>query len=62
MELQPNTQKILKIFDPTTFPIEISDLFLREATAQVANSGKEVPSATIVNPMSDSLMPKVLAK
>ena len=51
-ELTPRIQKILKIFEPTIFPIAISDCFLYAATAEVANSGNDVPTATIVKPIN----------
>lgn len=49
------------MFDPITLPIAISFSFLIEATADVTNSGKDVPTATIVNPIIASLIPKALA-
>lgn len=48
-----NTRNILKILDPTTLPIAISDFFFMTATIEVVSSGKEVPKATIVNHMTD---------
>lgn len=52
LALIPNIQKVLKIFEPTTFPIAISDCFLYAATADAANSGNEVPIATTVSPIT----------
>ena len=49
--LTPNTKKILKIFDPTMFPMAISGLRFRMATTEVASSGRDVPMATMVRPI-----------
>ena len=49
-----NTAKILKIFDPITFPIAISAFPLQIAKRDVANSGKLVPIATTVKPITRS--------
>ena len=57
----PTTNKILKIFDPTMFPIAISALPFFAADTLVTNSGKEVPKATIVSPIKRSLIPKIRA-
>ena len=43
------------------FPIAISVFFLRAATTEVASSGRDVPMATMVNPIIVSLRPKLLA-
>lgn len=40
--------RVLKIFDPTKFPIHISNLFFMIAVIVVANSGKLVHAAIIV--------------
>ena len=48
----PNMLRILKTFEPTAFPIAISFSFLKEATIEVVNYGKLVPSATIVSPIT----------
>ena len=50
----PSIQKTLKIFDPTIFPMAISDWLRRAAIIEVANSGSEVPTATMVRPISNS--------
>ena len=47
----------LKIFEPMTFPNAISEFFLKAATVEVANSGNEVPNATMVKPITDWLTP-----
>ena len=39
---------VLKIFDPTRFPIHISNFFFKIAVTVVANSGKLVHAAMIV--------------
>ena len=53
----PNTKKTLNRLDPITFPIAISGFFFKAATTEVANSGREVPIATRVNPITDSPTP-----
>lgn len=50
-ELIDSINKILKIFEPMTLPIAMSLFFLRAATIEVINSGKEVPAAMMVNPI-----------
>ena len=44
----PRTKKILNMLDPMTLPTDISTFFLRAATADVASSGSEVPTAITV--------------
>ena len=51
--LIPKIKKILKMFEPTMFPTAISVFFLYAAVADVANSGSDVPRATIVKPIKD---------
>lgn len=58
----PKIKNILKILEPTTFPIAISVFFLRAATTEVANSGKDVPKETTVTDIILSEIPKFLAK
>ncbi len=54
----PRIQKILKIFDHTMFHTAISLCHFRAAMMDVANSGNDVPTATIVKPMTISDIPK----
>jgi len=61
IELVPNMKNMLKTFEPTIFPTAISAFFLYAAAADVANSGSEVPIATTVKPISDSLTPRAPA-
>ena len=61
LALQPNTKNTLKRLEPITLPTAISGFFFRAATTEVANSGSEVPPATKVKPMTDSLIPKLRA-
>lgn len=58
MDENPSIQKILKIFDPTIFHTAISLCHFRAAMTDVANSGKDVPIATIVKPITISDIPK----
>jgi len=57
----PKIRKTFSILEPITFPIAISEFFLYAATTDVANSGNEVPIATIVKPIIASLKPKICA-
>lgn len=61
LALQPNTKKILNKLLPITFPMAISGFFFKDATTDVANSGKDVPPATSVRPITDSETPKFFA-
>ena len=54
--LIPNTKKMLNRLLPTTLPIANPGFFFIAATTDVANSGNEVPPATNVNPITDSLI------
>lgn len=58
----PKTHKMLKIFEPIIFPIDISISFFIAAATDAANSGRLVPSATIVNPITLSLTPIAWAR
>ena len=57
----PITVSRLKMLLPTTLPTAISRSPRRVATMDVANSGREVPMATMVKPMTTWLMPKASA-
>ncbi len=58
IDVTPITAKMLKIFEPIIFPMEISSSFLNTATNVVTTSGKLVPIATIVRPIILSETPK----
>jgi hypothetical protein len=58
MDENPRIQKILKIFEPTIFHTAISFCHFRAAMIDVANSGKDVPTATMVKPITISDIPK----
>ncbi|MPN03309.1 hypothetical protein SDC9_150536 [bioreactor metagenome] len=49
------------IFEPTMFPITIPLACWREATIEEASSGIDVPTATRVNPMTNSETPSFSA-
>ena len=53
----PSTSKMLKMLEPITFPSAISTSFFLAATMEVTSSGRLVPSATIVSPISVWLSP-----
>ena len=55
--LHPNTKKILNKLLPITLPTAIPEFFFKAAVTEVANSGSEVPPATMVKPIVDSLTP-----
>ncbi len=57
----PSTRQVLRIFEPTILPMIISGFPFFRAVREAANSGRDVPSATIVNPIIDSLTPKFCA-
>ena len=57
----PSTINTLKIFEPKTLPMAMSEFPLNAATAEVTSSGSEVPMATTVKPISASEMPNSLA-
>lgn len=59
--VNPRIKNTLKIFDPTILPTAISSCFLRVATTDVASSGNDVPTPTIVSPINASLSPAVCA-
>jgi len=48
----PIIPNMLNMFDPTTLPIAISASFLKAAIIDVISSGKLVPKATIVTPIT----------
>jgi hypothetical protein len=55
------TRNIFSIFEPIALPTTISTLPLRAATTEVANSGSEVPPATIVSATTPSFIPSSVA-
>ena len=57
----PRIKRILKIFEPRTFPTAISDSSLNAAIQDTTNSGSEVPIATIDNAITKVGMPKKAA-
>jgi len=57
MVVIPRTKRMFAIFDPTTLPITISDCPAKTAAIEEANSGKEVPNATIVTPIIKGEIP-----
>ena len=54
----PKTRQTFATLEPTTFPITISVSPANTAATDAANSGKEVPNATIVTPMINGEIPK----
>ena len=57
----PRMNKILKMFEPTTFPMAMSFSPLQAATMEIISSGRLVPKAMIVRPIRRSLIPKARA-
>ncbi len=60
-EVTQRTPRRLKILLPTTFPITISLSRLSDAIIEVASSGRLVPKAMTVRPITDSLTQKLCA-
>ena len=58
IETSPITDSKLNKFEPMILPIDIALSYRNAAIIEVASSGKEVPSATIVIPITISLTPK----
>ena len=56
--VSPNTSKILAILEPTTLPSTMEDSSAMTAVIEVANSGSEVPNATIVIPTTKGEIPR----
>ena len=52
---------MLAMFDPMTLPSAMSDLPLTSETTDEASSGSDVPPATSVRAMTDSLTPSFRA-
>ena len=61
IDTNPSTDIILNKLDPIIFPTEMECSLLTAATTDVTNSGKDVPNATTVIPMINSLTPMILA-
>ena len=55
--LHPNTKNRLNRLLPITFPMAIPGFFFRAAVTEVASSGSDVPPATSVRPIMESLTP-----
>ncbi len=53
IEERPSTRRTLVIFDPIIFPIAISDLLNNAAFKLTPSSGREVPNATMVSPITN---------
>jgi hypothetical protein len=49
----PNTRRILVILEPIIFPIAIPDLPYNAAFKLTPSSGREVPNATMVSPITN---------
>ena len=59
--LMPRISRMMAMFDPMTLPSAISALPLSSDTTDEASSGSDVPPATSVMAMTDSLIPSVRA-
>ncbi len=57
VDAHPNMKNELKMLLPITLPIAMPGFFLNAAVREVASSGNDVPTATIVSPTIDSLTP-----
>ncbi len=56
--VKPRIINILKTLEPNTLPMAMPLSPFFAATALVASSGSEVPPATIVSPITASLIPQ----
>lgn len=61
VQVNPMIKPILAMFEPIILPIAISSLPENVATNVTTNSGKEVPNATIVRPITSLDIPNFLA-
>jgi hypothetical protein len=57
MAVRPKTKAILVMLEPITLPTTISDCPANTEAIEVANSGKEVPKATMVTPIIKGEIP-----
>lgn len=60
--VKPSTRAIFAIFEPTTFPMEISGLPFRAAFRLTKSSGADVPKETTVTPTTNVEILKCDAK
>ena len=58
----PRIRRMLKIFDPNIAPSAIPHLPLMPDIIKVATSGRDVPSATMVRPITSSDIPRSSAR
>ncbi len=58
---RPTTARVLNKFEPRTLPRAISASPFLAAITEDANSGRDVPTATTVNPIMISDTPKLVA-
>jgi len=56
--VSPKTNRILAILEPTTLPKTMDDSPASTAVIEVANSGSEVPNATMVIPITKDDIPR----
>ena len=61
MAVTPRISIVLKIFEPTMFPIAMSALPCKEERKLTTISGVDVPIPTIVRPITNSLIPNFFA-
>ncbi len=54
----PKIKRMFVMFEPTTFPTTISELFCMTAITEDINSGNDVPTATIVTPTTNGDIPR----
>ena len=59
--VNPKINNALKIFDPTTLPTEMSEFPSIAPVRLTTSSGQEVPNPTMVSPITNSLIPALLA-
>ena len=57
----PRIMRVLNIFEPTMLPIAMSAFPCNDERKLTTISGVDVPMPTIVNPMTNSLIPNLFA-
>ena len=59
--VRPSMSRVLKMLDPRTLPMEMSELLAIAPVTLTTSSGQEVPNPTMVKPITNSLILSFLA-
>ena len=57
MAVRPSIIRMLKTFEPVTFPNETAEFPSMAPVTLTTSSGQEVPKPTMIMPITNSLMP-----